>query len=273
MGIASASLTRMARPRHTLGTNMKKALRYGLLCFACCGAIGTAAAQDVTESRAIGAGIVRIKLDGLVDLRLRQGPQPSLTLSGDARRLLNTGTLQSGDILHIKAEGRGTHLARAPVRAELVLPALRALSSEAVGSVEVSGFAGDDLALSMEGGGTMKVACDYQRVSAGLGGVGGIALSLGASERVELDLRGAGYITLAGRGGVLKATLGGVGSIDAQRFRAREVELDLKGVGKAAVTAAASATLNLAGVGVVSVYGQPPLRQVSAGGLARVSWK
>lgn len=258
---------------------MKKALRHALLCFAYCCAIGAAAAaQEVTESRAIGAGIVRIKLDGLVDLRLRQGPLPSLTLSGDARRLMNTGTLQSGDILHIKAEGRAIHLAwaplhRAPVRAELVLPALRAVSSEAVGSVEVSGFAGDDLALSMEGGGTMKVACDYQRVSAGLGGVGGIELSLGASERVELDLRGAGYITLAGRGGVLKAALGGVGSIDAQRFRAQEVELDLKGLGKAAVTAAASATLNLAGVGVVSVYGQPPLRQVSAGGLAKVSWK
>jgi hypothetical protein len=78
---------------------------------------------------------------------------------------------------------------------------------------------------------------------------------------------------LSGRSKVLKADLGGLGGLDAQQFSADSVDLDLNGLGNATVTAHQNATLNLSGLGSVTIYGKPLNRNVSVDGLGKVSWK
>lgn len=238
-------------------------------------AFAAAAADDVvTESRPVDARAVRVKLDGVIDLKLRQGPVPHLVITGDKRWLEKTTVVQHGDTINIGTEMRGFKLHRhSSVRAELTLPNLREVSSESVGWTEIRGFSGDELDLSLEGAGSMKVSCSYRIVTASLGGVGSMNIEGVDSEGIDLNLRGAGFVTLHGRSKWLKATLGGLGGLDAQHFQVDTVNLELSGLGNASVTARENANLNLSGMGSVTVYGKPLNRSVSVDGLGKVSWK
>ena len=256
---------------------MNMGLRFGFAGAAICALVGTAVAapeEHSTETRAIDARVTRVKLDGVIDLKLKRGPVPLLVISGDSRYLARTTTIQSGDTLNIDTENRGFKMrSRERVRAELTLPQLREVSSESVGSTEITGFSGDELELSLDGAGSMKVVCDYKVVNATLGGVGSMNIQGVNSEGIDLNLRGAGYVTLSGRSKWLKANMGGLGGLDAQQFHTDTVNLELSGLGNATVTARQSATLSVSGLGSVTVYGKPLNRSVSVDGLGKVSWK
>jgi hypothetical protein len=256
---------------------MNLVLHAGVAGAAFCALVGTALAaaeENGTETRAVDARVVRVKLDGVIDLKLKQGPVPLLVISGDTRYLARTTTIQSGDTLTIDTESHGFKMRhQGRLRAELTLPKLREVSSESVGWTEIAGFSGDELDLSLEGAGSMKVVSDYKVVNATLGGVGSMNIQGVDGDGVDLNLRGAGYVTLSGRSKWLKASLGGLGGLDAKQFQAETVKLELSGLGNATVTARQNATLSLSGMGSVTVYGKPLNRTVSVDGLGKVSWK
>lgn len=229
----------------------------------------------VSETRVIDARVVRVRLDGIVDLKLKQGPVALLVITGSKRYLARTTTVQSGDTLTIDTENHGFKLLRseARLRAELTLPRLREVSSESVGWTEIAGFTGDELDLSLDGAGSMKVVSDYRIVNASLGGLGSMNIKGVNSDGIDLNLQGAGYITLSGRSKWLKVHMGGLGGLDAQKFDVDTVNLDLSGLGNASVSARQSATLSVSGLGSVTVYGKPLNRSVSVDGLGKVSWK
>jgi hypothetical protein len=256
--------------------------KFGLLLATICSFVENAsAASDVaSETRPIDAKVVRVKLDGLVDLRIRQGTPATLTLRGDPRWLERTTTVQDGDTISIDTEVHNARLHdrfelhdMAGLRIELTLPQLREVWSESLGSTEVSGFSGDELELTLDGAGSMNVMCNYKRVTANLGGIGSMNIHGLNAEGIELNLRGAGAVNLAGRSKWLKADLGGLGGLNAQQFSVENVDLDLSGLGNATVTAHQNAILNLSGMGSVTVYGKPPNRKVAIDGLGKVSWK
>jgi hypothetical protein len=253
---------------------MNKAFRLGTAAavVSVCFGMAQAAPEVATETRPIDARVVRVKLDGAVDLRIRQGSTATLTLSGDPRWLARTVTAQSGDTLNIDTEGHG-RMRLGSLHAELTLPALREVSSGSLGSTDVSGFSGDELDLSLDGAGSMRISCNYRLVSASLGGIGSMHLQSLGGEGVDLNLHGAGVVTLNGRAKWLKAELGGLGSLDAREFTADSVNVELSGLGNASVTAHQNANLNLSGMGSVTVYGKPLNRKVAVDGLGKVSWK
>jgi hypothetical protein len=253
---------------------MNKFFKLGLALAALCTAGGNALAQSNAETRQVDARVVRVKLDGMVDLRIRQGATPTLVLSGEPGWMARTNVVQSGDTLNIGTDTHGVRLHREyGLHADLTLPRLREVYSESVGSTEVSGFSGDELELTLDGAGSMKIWCNYKSVTANLGGIGSMNIAGLDADRVELNLGGAGHVTLSGRSKSLKADLGGLGGLDAQQFAADTVNLDLSGLGNATVTAHQSANLSLSGMGSVTVYGKPLNRKVSVDGLGKVSWK
>ncbi|QGZ38855.1 putative autotransporter adhesin-like protein [Pseudoduganella flava] len=252
---------------------MNKRFSFALLLTLLCLAIGATAAEDVNETRPIDAKVVRVKLDGVLDLKLRQGAVPSLNVIGEKRHVSRVTAVQSGDTLTLDSDSQGIKLGRSSLRAELVLPELRELVSEGVGSADVSGFTGDALDITLDGAGSLKVVGEYRRLKASLGGVGSMHVWVTDNDNVDLDLGGAGYVTLGGRSRMLKASLGGLGGLNAQQFQADTVEIDLSGLGNATVNARMNANLNLSGLGSVTVYGKPQHRNVSVDGLGKVSWK
>lgn len=252
---------------------MNKMFALGATAAGLCGVLGFAqAAPEVTsETRPVDAKVVRVQLDGAINLTIRQGTPPMLKLDGDPRSLAQTTTSQHGDTLSIDSDVHGRARINA-MHAELILPTLRAVTSDGLGSTNITNFSGDELTLTLDGAGSMKVVSSHRVVKASLGGIGSMDLGLN-SERVELNLQGAGFLMLSGRTKSLKADLGGLGNLDAQQCTAENVALDLSGLGNASVTARQSVDLNLSGLGSVTVYGKPQNRKVAVDGLGKVSWK
>jgi hypothetical protein len=236
-----------------------------------------AAPDTASETRPIDSQVVRVKLEGVGDLVIRQGAIATLVLTGDARLLSRTTTSQRGDTLSIETEGRRSGFSfgrQSGIQAELVLPNLRAVSSESIGATTVSGFAGETLDINLDGAGSMSVSSSHYRFyTANLGGVGNLRIDGVDSEGVDLNLGGAGYVTLNGRSKRLKAELGGLGGLDAQALSAESVTLDLSGLGNATVNVRQSVNVSLSGMGSVTVLGKPVNRKVALDGLGKVTWK
>ena len=176
---------------------MTKLFRFGLLFAAFCSLFARASAAEERETRVvtIDARVVRVKLDGVIDVKMRQGDTPSLRITGDRRDMEKLNAAQTGDTLYLDSDsGRGVKVGRSSARAELTLPSLRQVICEGVGTTDISGFSGDELELTMDGAGSMRAVVDYKVLKANLGGVGKMHLLVGENESVELDLRGAGYI-------------------------------------------------------------------------------
>jgi hypothetical protein len=245
----------------------------GIAAFCALTAPAVAGEERTSESRPIDAQVVRVKLEGVIDLKLKQGDVAQLVIIGDKKLVGRTRTVQQGDTLRIDTDVKTMRLGNNSLRAELILPKLREVSSESVGWTEVRGFSGDDLELALEGAGSMKVICNYKHVSANLGGVGSMNIQGGSFDGIDLNLRGAGYVTLTGRANWLKATMGGLGGLNAQEFETESANIDLSGLGDAKINVKKDVNLTLSGMGSVTVYGKPLNRQVSVDGLGKVNWK
>lgn len=238
------------------------------------GANGTAQADDiVSEARAVDARTLKVVLDGVIDLQLRQGPSAALVISGDRRYLAKVTVTQRGETLRIGTDLKGIQIGRPNLRAELTLPYLVELVSAGVGSAEVYGFTGDKLRVALDGAGAMQLNGQYRNVDAHLNGAGSMTVNTGNAESVDLNLRGAGQMIVSGQSRNLRARLGGVGSLDAQQLHSDSVDVDMTGLGGASVYAKTSANLRLTGLGSATVYGQPAKRNASARGLGHVTWQ
>jgi hypothetical protein len=229
----------------------------------------------VSETRAIDARVVKVQLDGVINLRVKQGATPSLTLYGEKRTLAKVRTDQRGDTLRIDNDEGSWHFGKEKheLRVELTLPNLSEFTSEGVGTTEVNGFTGESITLALDGAGSVKVNSNYKNINSRLGGVGSMTLNGGASDMVELNMRGAGSIVINGSSRMLRAKLGGVGSLDAKGLQSDTVDLDLSGLGGATVYARNAASLRLSGLGSATVYGNPASRNATARGLGSVAWK
>lgn len=233
------------------------------------------AAEMASETRSVDARVTKVRLGGVVDLRIKQGPTPSLVVWADRGELAEITTTQRGDTLQIDTTKHEYHMRRDShkPRAELTVPNLAEFASQGVGSTDVSGFAGESIRLSLDGVGGVTVDGRYRNVDARLGGAGGLTLNTGDAERIDLSLRGAGRIIAKGQTKVLRARLAGVGNLDAQELRTDTVDLDVTGLGGASVFAKTAANVRLSGLGSAKVYGNPATRNASTSGLGKVNWQ
>lgn len=231
--------------------------------------------EVVRENRSVDAKVTKVKLDGIVDLVLRQGNTPSLVVSGDRRYVQRITTSQRGDTLEIGTESFNARRGETQekLRAELTVPNLAEFTSRGVGTSSVSGFSGNSIRIALDGAGSVNMNSNYRNVDARLGGVGGLALNGLRAERVDLNLRGAGRISVTGESKLLRAKLAGVGSLEAQGLRAESVDLDMTGLGGATVHATRAAEVDLSGMGSATIYGNPASRNVNANGMGKVAWK
>lgn len=238
-------------------------------------ASSAALAAQTSEQRVIDPRIVKVKLGGVINLKIKQGAAPAMLIVGDKEDVARVLVTQSGDTLMIDTKSVGWHFGpdRVDVRVELTLPNLTALTSTGVGASSVQGFTGESMTVNLDGAGAVSMDSNYRNVNARLGGVGSMKLNSGSSEQVDLKLRGAGHMEINGNSKLLRADLGGVGSLDARKLTADAVELDMSGLGGATVFARNSANLKLSGMGSATVYGNPTKRVADSRGMGSVSWR
>lgn len=234
-------------------------------------AAGAQAADLQSEKRVVDAKVQRVVVDGVIDVKVKQGATPSLIVYAEKHLIGKINTQVTGDTLRIDTNFESGKVPE--IRAELTLPALQALTAAGVGKSEMSGFSGDRVQIELKGAGALSFQGSYKQVNATLSGLGAMNMQLADTENIDFHLSGAGAATLRGQGKGLKADLSGLGSMDARKFEVETLALRLKGMGSASAFASKSAAVSVSGMGSATVYGNPGTRSSSNTGLGSVTWK
>ena len=225
-----------------------------------------------SETRTVPPTINQIDLNGAIDMTLRQGAVPSLTVRGEQRLLGNVDTTQDGNTLLISVKGMLLHK-RLPLQVILVLPSVDQVRIKGSGDSTINGFSGERLDVQLAGSGTIKFNGRFKDVNAQVRGSGEMEMNGGASDKVEVDLAGSGQITVVGSCKQFKASQTGTGELDAEHLAAEDALVDVRGSGTSVVQAIKSADVTLHGSGDVSVVGNPGQRLVSRTGSGAVNFK
>lgn len=225
-----------------------------------------------SETRKVAGGVTTINLGGPIDMTLRQGAVPSLTVRGEQRLLGNVETISEGTTLNIDTKGMLLHH-KQPLQVVLVLPALDSVRIRGSGDSTVNGFSGEKLELQLHGSGNVKFNGRYREIEAGLQGSGDIELNGGNSDKVDVNVVGSGSMTVVGAAKAFKVVQMGSGDLDAEHLSADDVTIELMGSGSAVVQARKNASVNLRGSGDITVHGNPDERNVTRNGSGDVSFE
>ncbi|HAT30933.1 MAG TPA: DUF2807 domain-containing protein [Janthinobacterium sp.] len=237
------------------------------------GVSGAGAGRDVrSETRPLGKNIVNLELNGPIDVTVRQGMTPLLTVRGEQRLLPNIDTNQDGATLRIGPRGMLLHH-RHPLQVEVVLPNLEQLEVHGSGDSTVNGFSGERFTLRLRGTGNVSFNGRYRQLRAGVYGGGDLNLNGGNSDLVELEMFGSGRITASGSVKTLHAELSGTGDMDAEHLAADKASVALEGAGTASVFARRAVAVSLRGSGDVEVHGNPMQRKLSHTGSGQINWR
>lgn len=224
------------------------------------------------DRRSVPAGVDIVELDGPIDLNLRYGATPSLQVSGEQRMLGNVEVQGDGNVLRIGIRGMVLRH-REPLVVDLTLPALSSVRIDGSGDSSINGFSGDEIAVQLNGSGSVRFNGRFRTAKASLTGSGDLDVNGGAAmDRVETRLMGSGRITVVGTARELDATTTGSGHLDAEHLRAEEVTVSQSGSGDSAVQARGKVKVSLSGSGDVEVYGNPGERSTSRAGSGSVSY-
>jgi len=246
-------------------------LSYGML-----RANGVAAAAEGrqlgSQSRDVPGGVNAVDLNGPIDLTLRYGATPSLTVRGETRLLGNVDVNRDGATLQIGIRGMVLRHRR-PLEVELVLPNLSSIKVNGSGDSTVNGFSGERIAVRMEGPGSLRFNGRFRQVEASLSGSGELDLNGGAGiDAVEAALSGSGTLTVVGSARTLAANASGSGELDARHLRADSVKVSLSGSGSSTVQAERTVAASVSGTGDIEVHGNPGERSVSRTGTGSVTF-
>ncbi len=224
-----------------------------------------------SESRPVNANVTEISMNGAIDLTLRQGAVPSMSVRGEQRLLGNVDTSQDGNKLQIGVKGMLLHK-RLPLQVVLTLPSIDTVRIRGSGDSTINGFSGEKLDVQLDGSGSLKFNGRFKDVSAVVRGSGDMEMNGGASDNVEVALAGSGEMTVVGSCKQFKANQTGSGDLDAEHLTAEAALVVLRGSGTSVVQATRSADVTVRGSGDVRVLGNPAERVVSRTGSGGVNF-
>ncbi|HEY0065207.1 MAG TPA: head GIN domain-containing protein [Telluria sp.] len=228
--------------------------------------------EVASESRTITDSVTEIDLSGPINMTLRQGATPSMTVRGEQRLLGNVDTTEDGHKLSIGTKGMLLHH-RQPLQVVLTLPSISSLTVRGSGDSTINGFSGDKVNVQLYGSGNVKFNGRYKHVAASVHGSGDMEMNGGASDQVEVALVGSGQLTVVGQCKEFKAEQTGTGDLDAEHLAADSAEVSLRGSGTSVVQARKTADVTLRGSGDVSVLGNPNARTVNRTGSGDVIFR
>ena len=85
------------------------------------------------------------------------------------------------------------------------------------------------------------------------------------AEKVEIDVAGAAEMDLSGKADVFEIELAGAGTIDAKSLVSKKAEIKMSGAGTAELSVTDELLTDVDGVGTLTYYGDPMLKNISGG--------
>lgn len=236
------------------------------------GAPRDAAARAVaSETREVSAAATAVRMEGSIELHVRQGEKPSLVVHAEQRLLPNIVTEMNGTTLRIATRGVMINV-RKPIRVDLVLPKLEQLHLHGSGDAFASGFSGEAIDLALHGSGDLDFDGKYRTVAGALMGSGDLRMAGADMDSVDVRIQGSGDMRMRGKAKALKLVIRGSGDFDGDELVSESVNVNVRGSGDANVVAKTLATVDVMGSGDVRVRGNPATRNVTRHGSGDVSF-
>jgi|GEM_PF-2203919 hypothetical protein len=199
--------------------------------------------SEVSERRFDLTDFQAVKLDGMIDIQLRQGPF-SVVASGPKDELQNVKARVVDGRLIISQKWRSGWLQFSSGKHVMVvvsMPQLDEFVLAGSGNADIGRFEGaaDELLISLKGSGTLQIESleqvkDLRLELLGSGDL--ICKEAVVSGKTDLRLAGSGALRILGRTDTVDIVLLGSGSLDAAGFEARTGNVDLIGSGDAEVS-------------------------------------
>jgi hypothetical protein len=148
-----------------------------------CSGVRAEVDRPVTEFRSV-------RLETCADVVVRVGEAPALRLAGDDNLLSMVRTSVANGVLSIDV--RESCDFRAGLQVTISTPALDCFVIEGSGDVGIEGLAADQVALSIEGSGSMRARGTARSLVASIQGSGEFDLGELAAENADLSIDGSG---------------------------------------------------------------------------------
>lgn len=233
-----------------------------------------------SETRPLPASIRSIYLDGLVDVVIRQGNEPSLTVQcPDKEFLSKVLTSVSGNRLTINTEPM--MIIQWNGHTQVFYGPVGCVSSG------VSINCGGQICI---GNGNIQIGINHGVVTKSCGpiaevtvvlpnisdlriqGSGNITYNDFDQEEIDVDISGSGEITLAGKVDRLEADISGSGDITAYDLVAKVAKLRVSGSGGIRATATDSVRARSSGSGKIRIAGNPLQRDTNVSGSGKIKF-
>lgn len=120
--------------------------------------------------------------------------------------------------------------------------------------IEISGGIG----LEMDAAGSQKIDLDVT------GGAEVYIYNINVRE-MEVDVKGAASMNLSGAADIFETEIAGAGTIDAKSLLCKKAEVKISGAGTAEISVTDELLTDVDGVGKLSYYGDPMLKNISGG--------
>ncbi|MES2758409.1 MAG: head GIN domain-containing protein [Pseudomonadota bacterium] len=236
--------------------------------------------QQARDLRAISAASA-IDVRGPLDVDLRVGPAPSLTVEADSNLLPMIRTEVVGGTLRMWVEGNVR--SANGLRVTATMPALSQVTQSGSGRLTISELKGAPLAFTKSGSGVVNLSgrvgrFDFQHSGSGhvnasalqtgdanvnLNGSGRMSLGQVHGSALSVNVHGSGSLQAAGTVASLTARVTGSGGVNLAAMTSEQADLVSNGSGDIAARVKRSLVAQSNGSGTITVYGNPVQREVS----------
>jgi hypothetical protein len=222
------------------------ALLLALALMAGCGVgLVVGSGNTVTEERAI-SGVEGVALTFVGDLRIKQGNEEKLVITGDDNVLPLITTEVKDGVLAIGSKSTLGIPVVNDLRYDLTVRNLNSLQLSGAGNAAIDGLETGDLAVGVSGAGNLSIK-DLQ------------------ADRVTANLSGVGNLELAGKANRQAVSLSGAGSYSGGDLETGSTDVTLSGLGGATVWATENLNATISGAGNVEYYGKPEVTSKISG--------
>lgn len=191
-------------------------------------AVGPAHADDVTQSRRVGA-FQTVRLEGAAKVVIRVGPAASVSVTAD-EAIASRVTTEVKDGALVIGMQKGAPVRKGNVRVQVTTPTLTGVALVGVGSIGAQGISADLFQVHLSGAGKLQADGSVKQVQVTVSGAGETALDRLKAHDADVRLSGTGKVLVHATDS-LRAQVSGVGEVRYEGKPAQVVS-KVSGVGK-----------------------------------------
>lgn len=193
-----------------------------------------------------------VESDVVGNVIFTQSEVVSARAEGDKELIDNLRIIEENDVLKIDNLSSVNNKGKKELTIYISSPTIKEINMEGVGNFKMDG------AINI---GNLKIDFD---------GVGNFEAMELKSKNIKANYEGVGNLKLGGTTDYLEIDSGGVGSVDTQKMKAKNLVVRADGVGSVKCFASESIDLKNSGVGSITYYGNPKVRNLKNAGIGKI---